>query len=176
MRAGTFTATVESATEGPRLLLPEHHAAIERACVLLRTAALADDPLDLVARYRALEHALLAHMNAEEELLLPAYALQSPDDAAAIRATHDELRRHLYRLGVDVELRCIRLGAIDHQIATLRDHVAHEDSLLYPWARAFLKQAGRRGRFERITRPLRVLTFYNRRGSRRRESPPEVAE
>lgn len=176
MRGGTLTATIEPARDGPRLLLPEHHAAIERACVLLRTSALADDPLDLVARYRALEHALLAHMNAEEELLLPAYALQFPDDAAAIRAAHEALRHDLYRLGVDVELRCLRLGAIDRMIATLRDHAAHEDRLLYPWARTFLKQAGRRGRFERITRPLRALTFYNRRGSRRRESTPEVAE
>jgi hypothetical protein len=144
-----------------RLLLPEHHEEIAAACAALRTSAYIDDPLEVIMRYRNVEHAVLEHMRAEEDFILPAYARRAPADAAAIRATHEDLRRQLYRLGIDAELHCIRLESIDQLTATLRDHAAREDREMYPWAQRVLAPATKRELFKRMTHSLRALALYN---------------
>jgi hypothetical protein len=145
------------AADGPRLLLPEHHEEIASACIALRSSAFTDDPLEVITRYRNVEHAVLEHMRAEEDFILPEYANHAPADAAAIRATHEGLRRHLYRLGIDVELHAIRLESIDGLLMTLRDHAAHEDRNMYPWAQRSLTPFTKRELFKRITHSLRAL-------------------
>lgn len=141
----------------PPLLLSEHHQALTSFGVALRTSAFADDPAAVVARFRDLERAVLLHMRAEEEELLPDYAAYDPADAALIRATHEELRLQLYRLGVESELHCIRLETIDTLLATLREHAAHEDTTLYPWAARNLGLGRRRALFQSISTSLRRL-------------------
>ena len=144
-----------------RLLLPEHHEEVYAACEVLRASVVTDDPLDVLARYRNLEHAVLEHMKAEEDFILPAYAKHARTDAAAIRATHDELRRKLHRLGVDTELRALWLEAIDRLVATLRAHAAHEDRGMYPWAQTVLAPATKREVFKRIAHSLSALEFFD---------------
>jgi hypothetical protein len=142
---------------GPRSMLSEHHREIDVACMSLRAAACADDPLDVIAKYRALEHAVNEHMAAEEEVILQTYATIAPVDAAAIRDTHQQLRQLLYQLGIEAELHCIRLEAVDQLIATLRAHAAHEDREMYPWAQMALPPNNQRALVARIGSSLQEL-------------------
>jgi hypothetical protein len=141
----------------PRLLLSEHHKALDAACFALRTCAFTDDALALTVRFRDLEHAVLLHMRVEEQELLPRYAEVAPADAALILAAHEEIRGQLYRLGVETELHCIRLESIDALIAMLREHAAHEDRVVYPWAEQNLSLGSRRSLFQSVGRSLRRL-------------------
>lgn len=144
---------------GPRLLLADHHTKIEAAGNALRVAAFGDDTLELVTRWRCFEHGVITHLDAEEHLILHAYADYAADDAALIRAAHDDLRRQLFRLGVDVELHCVRAASIDRLLQTLREHAAHEDRGMYPWAQVHLPPRTRRELFSRMIRALRLLPF-----------------
>jgi hypothetical protein len=141
------------------LLLAGHHEEIGTACVSLRMSAFTDDPLEVIVRFRNLEHAVLEHMKIEEDSLLPAYARYAPADAAVIRVAHEDLRRQLYRLGIEAELRYLRIEAIDHLIATLREHAAHETRGMYPWAQSVLTPDAKRELFKRISRSLRALAL-----------------
>lgn len=146
MRTSATPATYE-----PRLLFDEHHAEIEALCNALRESLYKDDPLEVIASYRTLERAVLEHMRAEEDTILPAYTTHAPKDAAVIVATHDELRRRLFRLGVDAELHCVRAPSIDELIAALRAHAAHENREMYPWAESHLPAPTKRRLFARMT-------------------------
>lgn len=140
-----------------RLLLADHHVAIETACADLRARVYGDDPLELVARYRAFERAITSHMQLEEELILPAYSEYDPADALTIREQHAELRRQLNRLGMDVELHCARAKALERCIALLRTHAAHEDRRMYPCAQRHLPLGTKRNLFVQVARSLRAL-------------------
>lgn len=145
------------ANNGPRLLFADHHEQIEKACGSLRAAIYAEDPIELVSRFRTLEHAVLEHMAAEEEQILPAYAVERPDDAAAIRTTHEELRRRLYELGIEVELRCVRAESLERLVEALRTHAAREDLQMYPWAQVHLPARTKRELVKRIGQSLQRL-------------------
>lgn len=140
-------------------MFPEHHDEIEALCKALRVSVYADDPQDVITRYRMLEHAVLEHLRAEEDSILPAYGHHAPGDAAAIYATHDELRRRLFRIGVDAELHCARVQVVDDLIAALRAHAAHEDGEMYPWAEVNLPVSTKRQLFARMARSLCALAF-----------------
>jgi len=156
-------------------LLRNHHDEIASRCAELRSSAFADDPRDVILRYRNLERAVLEHMEAEEQTILPAYERLFPEDARAILATHDELRRQLYRLGIDVELHAIRLESIDQLLATLSAHVVQEDRAMYPWAQRCLPASSRREVFERIGRSLRLLQL-SQRPHAESAVPPSISE
>jgi hypothetical protein len=125
------------------LLLAEHHRAMEAACTDLLGHTYADEPFELVGEYRRFEHEVLAHLAAEEELLLPAYARHAPDDARELEEDHEELRRLLYRIAIDVELHVVRAATVDQLIARLREHAAHEEQGLYTWAAGALDALAR---------------------------------
>lgn len=142
---------------GPRLLFADHHEEIEAACRALKAAIYTDDPANLIARFRTLERATLEHMSAEEEEILPAYEKTMPADASRILATHDELRRQLMRLAIDVELHAVRAHQLERLIATLREHARQEDLYMYAWAQIHLPLRTKRVLFKRIGRSLRAL-------------------
>ena len=143
---------------GPRLLLAEHHDAMDNACEELRVGVEIDDPLDLVTRYRAFERDVLDHLALEEELILPAYALDEPGDARRIASEHDELRRLLYQLGIEAELHCVRAESIEALIQLLKAHGRREDTRMYPWAQVHLPSSTKRQVFARVRMLLRRLS------------------
>jgi hypothetical protein len=149
----------------PRLLLPDHHCKIEAACEALRACTYADEPHDLVVRYRSFEREVLEHLKAEEDSILPEYEKYAPVDAAMVSAAHDDLRRQLFRIGVDVELHCVRAEALEHLVQTLRSHAAHEDRGMYPWAETHLPPQTLRELFDRIAHSLRALWLDDERGA-----------
>lgn len=151
------------AANGPRLLLADHHRSLEAAYNALLAATYADDPRDLVARFRIFEHAILEHVRAEEEEILPIYELYAPAEARRIREDHERIRQWLTKLGVDVELHEIRLETMKELIAALRAHSTFEDKYMYPWAQLYLPLRARRTLFVRIGRSLRNLTRITER-------------
>lgn len=143
--------------DGPRLLLADHHRELESSCRGLLAHAYGDDPRDLILYYRAFERATLAHLAAEEELILPLYEAHAPDDAEAIRGEHAAIRQLLFRIGIDVELHIVRAETVRHLIETLQLHADREDATMYPWAQDHLPVSTRRQLFVRIGRSLRLL-------------------
>ncbi len=142
---------------GPRLLLAEHHHALERACRALLGYTYQDDPRELILQYRRFERSTLDHLAAEEELILPAYADEAPDDARVIHDDHVQIRQLLFRLGVEVELHVVRAETVERLVTTLQAHAAREDSAMYPWAQVHLPLSPRRQLFVRLGRSLRAL-------------------
>lgn len=119
----------------PAFLFDEHHVRLERACNDLLSEAYADDPRALCQRWRQFEAEVLDHINAEEELIVPAFEQVAPAEARAIRAEHAMLRDLLHRLGIEVDLHEIRLRTVRELIALLHEHAAREvDRGMYSWA------------------------------------------
>ncbi len=129
------------AANGPRLLLADHHREIEGACLGLVAGTYADDPLELIKQYCCFERAMLDHLAAEEEQILPAYAEHAPADAQALRDDHAAIRQALYRIGLEVELHLVRATTVNQLVEALRAHAAREDAKMYPWAQLHLPLA-----------------------------------
>lgn len=118
----------------PSVLLRNHQRDVETSARILRACACGDDPLELIAAYRRFESMILAHIDAEEALLLAAYAEHFPATARQIRDEHGELKRRLMQVAIDVELHGVRLEQIDELLQLIRTHAGFEDVTLYRWA------------------------------------------
>jgi hypothetical protein len=81
-----------------------------------------------------LDHGLLAHMEAEERYVIPAFATVDRSAAREILADHAEIRAQLLELGVAMDLHHLRFETSQEFIRILRSHAAREDNLLYRWA------------------------------------------
>jgi hypothetical protein len=114
------------------------HRHLERAGAKLVEAIAANDREETLLQWRALEAQLLAHMEAEERYVLPAFAKADREEALGLLREHGRLREQLLELGVAVELHSLRLHMLDDFIALLRAHAAREERLLYAWAAALL--------------------------------------
>jgi nucleotide-binding universal stress UspA family protein len=114
-------------------LLRAEHARLEGIYGVLLEAYRADDWDDVQVQWTVLETALRRHMKLEEEQLLPVFAMADGAEAVALRREHDELRRLLETLAVNIELRAVTLLDAESLIRALRVHSAREENLLYPW-------------------------------------------
>ena len=117
-----------------RVLMSDHHRRMEQMCKELLACAYADDSRDLIAQWSELERELLAHIAAEEEIILPGYAHHDPADAQRIRADHEQLRQLATPIGVEIELHEARAERLRLLVAALQHHATNEDSKMYPWA------------------------------------------
>jgi hemerythrin-like domain-containing protein len=128
--AGTSTAT--SADTMDRFMSASHRQ-LERTFQRLLSAVEAGGP-DMRELWTELDRGLLAHMEAEERFVLPAFARIDPDEAAALLREHGEIRQQLLELGIAIDLHCIRFAQSRRFIETLRAHADREDRLMYRWA------------------------------------------
>lgn len=80
------------------------------------------------------ERDLSAHMEAEEALLLPVLERFDPEEAGTVRAEHLGIRKLLAEMGVAIELHTLREDRVEAFVRALRQHAAHEEEGLYPWA------------------------------------------
>ena len=117
------------------LSLAEHAQLEERFRAVLDEAVVGAKG-ELGARWTELANALTEHMALEEREILPAFAEGAPDEAAALRCEHDELRRELDELGVCVDLHLLSPAVAGAFIARLRAHALREDAALYRFAAA----------------------------------------
>jgi len=96
---------------------------------------------DVRTLWTELDHGLLAHLEAEERFVLPAFAKVDRDEAVALLREHGKIREQLLELGIAVDLHFIRLEQSRAFIDALRSHAAREDRLLYRWADERLDRA-----------------------------------
>ncbi|MCE9574265.1 MAG: hemerythrin domain-containing protein [Deltaproteobacteria bacterium] len=115
-------------------LLAAHHRHLAVACLDLLSDTYADDPRSLCARWRQFEAGIEAHIDAEERLLLPAFAEAAPSEAAFLRDDHARIRQHMVQLGIEVDLHLVRVGTVRALVDELHRHAAREDGNLYQWA------------------------------------------
>lgn len=111
-----------------------------------------DASRELVASWRELETELADHIAAEEEVILPSYAVHAPADAQRIREDHARILALLLPLGVDVELHEVHLARLRLLVEALDAHSISEDAGMYPWAAQHLALVGQRLLFARIGR------------------------
>ncbi len=81
-----------------------------------------------------IDHGLLAHMEAEERFVIPAFARIDRDKAIALIREHGLIRELLLELGIAVDLHCIRFDRARELGEILRVHVQREQDLLYRWS------------------------------------------
>ena len=89
---------------------------------------------DLRDLWTDLDHGLLAHLEAEERYVLPAFAHIDREEARALLREHGLIRERLLELGVAVDLHLGRYEAGRELVDMLRAHADREDKLLYRWA------------------------------------------
>lgn len=114
------------------------HRLLETLFEDLVRAAEDGDHAHLHAVWVQVEQRLLAHLEAEERFVLPAFARTDPDEAVALLREHGRIREQLLAIGIAVELHYARLTRVEEFIASLRAHAAREEKLVYRWAAELL--------------------------------------
>jgi hemerythrin superfamily protein len=141
-----------------RRLLEREHAQIE---TLLSTASCSvreDACADAECRWNELETALLAHLDAEEMLVMPQLARAYPDEAKQLLREHEQIRCALGDIGIAFELHTVRADAIDAFCARLREHAAHEETLMYPLVASELSHGPLHSLLRRLQQRSGVVT------------------
>ena len=121
----------------------------------LRATCHAGDFRELHAVWDELERGLDAHMKAEEQQLLPLFEAHDADEARRVKDEHARVRHLLAELGVQVDLHEVRSETIDGFVAFLREHAAHEEKRLYPWANEAIPHEVRHAMLARLREALR---------------------
>ena len=127
------------------------HAEIAAGVARMHDYVRADD-LELAdPEWTDLEAAVLRHMDAEEMVLLPAFARAAPEVAAEIRAEHGTIRELLGEIGIELDLHALTTVRIEALSAVLSSHMRHEAATVYAWAdelpnRPVLEAMARRAR------------------------------
>lgn len=139
------TETSEQESASPLSL---HHRRLETLFDELQQQARYADQRSLCECWSRFEAAVVAHIQLEEDQILPAFRLAMPDEARLIVRDHEEIRRFLVAVGVEVELHLLRLGTTGPLIDRVRAHARREEQLMYPWAERHLPH------WDRIARAL----------------------
>jgi hemerythrin superfamily protein len=136
-----------------RALLERDHARIETLLERAAASVREDCRADAEARWDELESALLSHFDAEELYVIPELSRVSPKEASDLVAEHARIRAELGKLGIAFELHCIRADMVDAFCATLREHAAHEEALMYPLVEEGLEHATLQRLLRRLEQP-----------------------
>lgn len=129
-----------SATNDLRTLLSKDHGRLDELFEQLIAAFRAGDRDQAAALWDAFDTGLEAHMALEESRLLPEFAKVDPEEAAALTREHTAIRNALSQLGIGVDLHYTNAAAVERFIQVLREHAKREDSLMYRWAHANLRE------------------------------------
>ena len=145
-----MTPTEATTSESIRDRLAADHVRLDALFedVLKRLAL--DDRDETRAAWNEFDRALSEHLEAEETLILPAFAVDHPDEAKTLRAEHDGIRAKLLDLGVAVDLHVIREDVAADFVRALREHAYREDSMMYRWAEHHLEHAVRAALVRRL--------------------------
>ena len=119
--------------------LRDEHVYLERVYEVLLNAYCSGDWVVVREQWNAFEDALRRHMAFEEKAVLPAFRAVNAVEVDALLAEHEQLKKELDTLGVNVELHCVPEADAQALIARLRAHALREDSILYPWVEASLR-------------------------------------
>ena len=114
-------------------LLRVEHARLEKVYDELLAAYRNGDWNDVRRSWKVFESELLEHMDKEERHVFRSFIATSPVEARQLLAEHDELRRLLETLGVNIELHAVPAALAEELVRRLREHGEHEELMFYPW-------------------------------------------
>jgi hemerythrin-like domain-containing protein len=133
------------------------HERLERLFDELLEALRADARDDAAKLWDDFDSGLRAHLEVEEQEMLPGFAQVDVTEAAALRSEHDTIRDRLTELGVGVDLHETRAEIVDDFRKRLRAHAEREERLLYRWVREGLPEPVKAGIFEQIAATARRI-------------------
>jgi len=133
------TAPATRSEESLYTFMTKNHAQLETMFQGLLDAMAVGAP-DAAKLWTELDHGLLAHLEAEERYVLPAFARIDRAAAREILREHGQIREQLLELGVAMDLHALRFAPSQEFIRLLRSHAAREDALLYQWADTRLEE------------------------------------
>lgn len=140
-----------------RLLLSRDHERLDRLFRDLLAAFEVDARSEVGRLWNEFDGDLRAHMQLEEEQLLPRFEQVDAPEAAALRREHDAIRDKLLQLGVGVDLHFTRHNQVEEFVRELRAHAKREDALMYQWVQTHVQDAEvRRGLVQRLAAKLRT--------------------
>jgi hemerythrin-like domain-containing protein len=134
------------------------HASMERRLERLVASAHMNDWERLRAAWSELEQDLRAHLQGEEEFMLPKFERCDAAGASHIRDEHGQIREQLEALGVELDLHALRDATVEKFVARLREHAAREEQALYAWAQTSLSEQEKSSLLSRLKTRLRALT------------------
>jgi hemerythrin-like domain-containing protein len=141
-----------------RTVLLCDHRRLDTLLRKLVAAFEANDREDVQTLWTEFETGLTAHLDAEEEVLLPVLRSTSPDEAQAILADHDRFRARLTELGAGIDLHIVRLETARAFAFELLGHATREDRALYRFADAHLSAPERAALLAKFTDAVRRTT------------------
>ncbi|MFT3776522.1 MAG: hemerythrin domain-containing protein [Minicystis sp.] len=96
------------------------------------------------------ERGLVAHLDAEEDEMLPILDLEDAEEAARVRREHQRIRKLLAELGIQLEIHILREDTVRAFLDFLRTHAAREEETLYRWADRALPEAPKTSILQRV--------------------------
>ncbi len=130
--------------------LCDEHGRLEALYEALLNCVHVNDSDAAQVAWTELDHALTAHFEAEETVMLPLLDRFDPAEAAAIRREHGTMRELLAAIGVLLDIHALREDKVTQLIRFLRAHAAREEAKLYPWAVRELPEAPQQSLLERL--------------------------
>ena len=115
-------------------LLAQDHARLDRLFQDLLYAFEADARTEVARLWNQFDSDLRAHMQLEEEHLLPKFLDFNAPEAHALMREHQSIRDQLLQLGIGVDLHLVRLEKVAEFVRDLRAHAKREDDLMYRWS------------------------------------------
>jgi hemerythrin superfamily protein len=109
------------------------------------------------ATWTRFERGLLAHLEAEEQHMLPALEREDPAVAARVREEHAQIRAALAELGVGVEIHIVREEMVERFVQLLRAHGKREEETVYRWADRALDNTPKQSILDRLRSAAAIL-------------------
>lgn len=116
-----------------RFLRGDHEVFTELAAQILQTVEEGDRE-DVAQAVSALEASILSHLDGEERELLPRFAKENPEEAAALLEEHAIIRKRLTELDISADLHLVRADSLRLLLDALLAHAKREDAGMYRWA------------------------------------------
>lgn len=128
-----MNASASASSDSLYTFMTANHTRLEKQYERLLDAMAANAP-DARELWNELDHGLLAHMEAEERYVIPAFAAVDRAAARELLDDHAQIRAQLLELGVALDLHHLRFETSQEFVRILRTHAEREDNLLYRWA------------------------------------------
>jgi hemerythrin superfamily protein len=135
------------------VLLAADHQRLEKIFRELENAVESADQPTIQRDWGDFERGVLAHFEAEEQLIFPLLESEHPAEVERAKKDHELVRSLLANLGVRTDLHLLRKDVADELIARLREHAEWEDRTLYPWAQREAHAETRRSLRELLINP-----------------------
>ena len=120
--------------ESIRTIMSGDHQRLEELFDTIVKESACAEPTDLRDAWQTFERQLMAHFDAEEAHVLPAFSWSQPKEAQELLDEHERIRGRLTELAIDLDLHCLKPESVSTLVEELRSHAIREELLFYPWA------------------------------------------